>query len=356
MSPTAEPARQSTGDLPAVLVGSQIAPSDTSDDLSDLTRRLASASLSHTFERSKPSLEIQHRETVTSDPAGVVPNSPTSASALVCTRKGPDGKPDVYLVDTRAAIAELVRFLVDRADNAGPAAPSLLYIDIEGVDLGRQGSVSIIQLYMPPVTDVYLVDVHVLGSDAFDTPAPASASASTCPHTLRSILESPAIHKVFYDLRADNDALHAHYRIALPASGAGVHDLQLMEIATRSPGYDRNNPYVNGLAKSIKADAGLTYAERLAFEAIKARGLELFRPDRGGSFEVFNKRPMPDAVVDYCAGDVVLLRRLYASYSRRMSKVWESRVEAEVARRIAMGKQPNWCSRNRANAKKPAGW
>lgn len=48
--------------------------------------------------------------------------------------------------------------------------------------------------------------------------------------SLQSILESPKTPKVFFDVRTDSDALFAQFGIKL----AGIIDLQLMELASRS--------------------------------------------------------------------------------------------------------------------------
>lgn len=44
-----------------------------------------------------------------------------------------------------------------------------LAIDLEGNDLGRQGTLSLIQIYPENGKTVWLVDVTVLGKKAFDT-------------------------------------------------------------------------------------------------------------------------------------------------------------------------------------------
>lgn len=50
-----------------------------------------------------------------------------------------------------------------------PNLPSL-YLDLEGVSLGRHGFISIIiSLYVAPKKKTYLVDVHVLGASALSS-------------------------------------------------------------------------------------------------------------------------------------------------------------------------------------------
>jgi exonuclease 3'-5' domain-containing protein 1 len=105
------------------------------------------------------------------------------------------------LVDTRTAIASLVTSLSDL-----PTHPPSLYVDIEGINLSRHGSISILQIHVHPTNETYLVDVHTLKDEAFST----SASNG---HTLKSILESEEIPKAFFDIRNDSDALYSLYGI-----------------------------------------------------------------------------------------------------------------------------------------------
>lgn len=100
-------------------------------------------------------------------------------------------------------------------------------------------------------------------------------------------------------MRNDSDALYSHFGIKL----AGVQDLQLMELATRS--FPRRR--VNGLARCIENDAPMTAAERQRWKATKQKGVDLFAPERGGSYEVFNVRPLAEDIIQYCVEDVRLL-------------------------------------------------
>ncbi|GKZ52037.1 hypothetical protein AbraIFM66951_009920, partial [Aspergillus brasiliensis] len=85
----------------------------------------------------------------------------------------------------------------------------------------------------------FLVDIHTLGTKAFDHATPDGT-------TLRSTLESPSIPKVLFDVRNDSAALFHQYHVEL----AGVHNLQVMELGTRShPG-----KFLTGLGKCISWD------------------------------------------------------------------------------------------------------
>lgn len=222
--------------------------------------------------------------------------------------------PPSGLIDSPSDMARVM----DAMDNL-PTTPPSLYLDLEGTNLSRQGSISILQIRIAPKDKTYLIDIHNLGEQAFSTPGRNGRD-------LRTVLEDSAIPKVFFDVRHDSDALHAHFHVKL----AGVQDLQLVELATRA--FSRR--YVKGLSKCIENDLSLSYVESRAFQAVKELGLDLFAPERGGSYEVFKTRPMSDVIVKYCMQDVRYLPRLWSRYDLLMSSAWRVRVEAETKERI----------------------
>jgi exonuclease 3'-5' domain-containing protein 1 len=219
-----------------------------------------------------------------------------------------------HFIDSCFAIAELVDSLVDLGGNT----PSL-YIDLEGVNLSRQGTISILQLLNLPQKRTYLIDVHALGSNAFSI-------AGTNGQTLKMIFESETIPKVFFDVRNDSDALYYHFGISL----AGVHDIQVMEFAARRV----KGKFVSGLSKCIEKDLVLTFAERKIWLAAKEKGLNLFDPKRGGSYELLNTRPLSEDLCLYCAQDVQYLPRLWSGYFSKLSPNMLARVKTVAADRV----------------------
>jgi len=242
----------------------------------------------------------------------------------------------VSLVDTSATLSKVIDTLIDL-----PTRPPSLYVDLEGVRLSRQGTISILQLYILPQDRTYLIDIHVLGEEAFLT-------ASNKGHTLKAILESEAIPKVFFDVRNDSDALYSHFQINL----AGIHDVQLMELATRT--FSRR--LVNGLSKCIEREAPMTIAEKLAWKAAKEKGLKLFAPERGGSYQVFNIRPLPEEIREYCVQDVQFLPKLWTNYDRKMTITWREKVEKAVKERVTLSQGQDYNGHGRHMALAPAGW
>ena len=92
------------------------------------------------------------------------------------------------VIDTDAALREFL----DQIDDC-PIVPPSLYFDLEGIRLGRTGSISIISVYVQPLNKVYLVDVFILGERAFHVTNHNNTS-------LKTILEAPSILKVFFDV------------------------------------------------------------------------------------------------------------------------------------------------------------
>ena len=208
-----------------------------------------------------------------------------------------------------------------------PTDPPSLYVDIEGIKLCRYGSISIIAVYNLPGNRVYLVDVFTLQGTAFDT-------ANTSGVTFRSILESNQIPKVFFDVRNDSDALNAHFHVRL----RGVRDVQLMEAASRQGPKTR----LAGLANCVRLSAQLDEKEKEHWEAVKQTGIRLFAPENGGSYEVFNMRPLSPEIVEYCAQDVRYLPMLYEIYAGRLSKGWRERVNDETNYRLLESWHPSY--------------
>ncbi len=241
------------------------------------------------------------------------------------------------ILDTIAAISSMV----DELSGLPSTLPSL-YIDLEGVNLSRHGTISILQIHIRTTGQNYLVDVMTLGEAAFLTPG-----THTC-NTLKAILESPSIPKVFFDVRQDSDALYSHYGINL----AGIQDLQLMEIATRA----RRKSFLCGLKKCVERDMPMTVTERHSWMKAKDEGLQLFAPGKGGSYEVFNQRPLPEKIRIYCIQDVHYLPRLWDLYNRKLTPRWRARVQDATEDRVVQSQAENFNGEGKHMTLPPEGW
>ena len=227
--------------------------------------------------------------------------------------------------------------LVDRIAAAEPKP--LIFVDLEGIDLSRHGSIAIMQVLVPPSPDVHLVDVSTLEADAFNATGRDGSSLS-------SLLEDETVAKVFFDVRNDSDALNSLFGIKLQ----GVIDLQLLEFATRRV----RGRFLKGLAKCISEDARLGWREHSEWEQVKQTGQRLFAPEKGGSYEVFLERPLSDSLLRYCAQDVSLMPKLLSVYGARLTREQAWKVHAEALERIALSQSPDFNGKGRHMAVGPS--
>ena len=237
------------------------------------------------------------------------------------------------LIDTSSEVASLIDSISDL-----PTHPPSLYIDLEGANLGRHGTISILQLYVLPTNQTHLIDIHSLKEAAFTTPGSNG-------QTLKGILESSTIPKAFFDIRNDSDALYSHFSIKL----ACIQDIQLMELATRS----FSKRCVSGLAKCMEKECTMTPRERQTWLANKAIGVRLFLPTHGGSYEVFNRRPLSEEIIKYCVQDVQFLPRLWQHYSSKLSPSWNAKVEKATRDRVLLSQSPTFNGKGRHMALGP---
>jgi exonuclease 3'-5' domain-containing protein 1 len=243
---------------------------------------------------------------------------------------------EAQMIDSLSA---LKTFLDDLPDCTG-SVPSL-YIDLEGNNLSRNGTLSLITILVEPRHTVHLVDITGLGNQAFQI-------AGSDHRTLRSILESEEIVKVFFDIRNDSDALFGLYDIRV----SGIEDLQLMELASRN----FSKRHVNGLAKCIERDSTLPFAEKREWKSSKERGRKLFDPSLGGGYAVFDERPLSTEIQTYCVQDVIHMPTLREIYRAKLCDAWWRKIEMETAARIELSQGKSFNGKGMHMAAGPASW
>ncbi|KIW22036.1 uncharacterized protein PV07_12563 [Cladophialophora immunda] len=236
-----------------------------------------------------------------------------------------------FVVDDEVKLDALLALITKRV---GADQDQLMFVDLEGVNLGRSGTIAIMQLLIPPSPVVYLVDVYRLGAKAFRLTTADGTS-------LQTVLESPNTLKVFFDIRNDSDALYAHFGVNV----AGIIDLQVIEYATRNP----RGQYVNGLAKCIEKDLPPIPGWSLA----KASGRRLFAPEEGGKYEVFLERPLSDEILKYCEQDVMLMPQLLAVYGGKLQAGPAAQLQGIVDERIRLSKTDTFNGKGRHMAVGP---
>ena len=180
-----------------------------------------------------------------------------------------------------------------------------LYLGLEGDSHDRTGTISIFQLYVEPLNEVYLFDISALGVAAFAT----STNEALC---LKNVLQDGNIKKAFFDPRQDSAVLYTSYGIKLQ----GVIDVQVMHCAVTDP-----TKCVLSFQKCV-AELPFKDEELQAVKKVKDKGHSLYKDDDGA---VFDERPLPLKLLQYCIEDVVLLAVLYKQCERKMTpNLWHN--------------------------------
>lgn len=206
--------------------------------------------------------------------------------------------PNGGLVDTLDALKSLTAHLL--------AAKTEIAVDFEGVDLCRDGELCLVQISDGETT--WLVDVHVLGRAAFDEDGGG----------LRELFESTAVMKVGYDGRADADALFHLFGTRLKH----FYDVQIASCMRQDAEQDHKDRFVHGLKRAMEAHLTCDRARGRELARIKDEGRKLFAPEKGGSYDVWKERPMPEALARYATSDVSLLLE--------MKKAWQKYSPVEI--------------------------
>jgi len=239
---------------------------------------------------------------------------------------------EVEWIDNPAAL----KVFIDSIDK-----DSLLYVDLEGNNLSRRGTLSLVTIMVEPRHTVHLVDVTTLGKEAFTL-------LGTGGIALQDILEAKEVTKIFFDIRNDSDALFSLFGVRV----GGIEDLQLMELGTRAS----NRKLVQGLAKSIERDAKLSKADIKAWKEVKDAGKKLFAPELGGSYAVFDQRPLSAEVLQYSVQDVIHMPALRETYLGRLSQEWKDKVDVETVARIAESQSAGYDGQSREKVGGPKAW
>ncbi|KAK5134115.1 hypothetical protein LTR08_006890 [Meristemomyces frigidus] len=317
----------------------------------------------------------------------------------------PMPEPTIDLVDGLDKVASMVDHIINLQDPK-VSAP-LLYVDCEGVNLGRNGTVTLMPCYVPLANVVYVVDIQELGAGAFTTPG-------TGTHlTFKDILEGNTVKKALFDCRCDSDALFFHYNVRL----GGVTDVQLMDLATR-----RNETRVAGLKSCMGRRLNLPEDVKEECQMIQRWGGYAFKQGvevadqlleddkrvmiatnkwpsdrcvldvmtdkvaRGEAMAAVNIRPIPQMMEKYIVNDVVLLPALYQHYVAhqffteewlggsenshspalqnclggcdyfRCPREWMHRVEEETERRLSLSRSPDFVGNEVAMNAVPQEW
>ena len=80
----------------------------------------------------------------------------------------------------------------------------------------------------------------------------------------------------------------------------------------------------------------------------------MFSPEKGGSYTIFDQRPLDPRMIEYCAQDVALMFQLEAEMRRKIQgKGWEQRILLGSANRVAESKSSSYSGQGRHRAIAP---
>jgi hypothetical protein len=298
------------------------------------------------------------------------------------------------MVDPQEALVDLLILMAGAFETTNAAAD--LSVDLEGYRLGRDGTISLVQIFVHATNVVYLVHVAVLGAAAFSTPASVTTGIfKGMSLTLKTVLESSAVTKLFCDCRSDSDAIYHINGVKL----AGVVDVQLWGVATRSSSKERakvkslSHAFTQRMKRDISEaaikwwslvkDAGaMTHggesydeAERWYVESggklpleestkrqdsVRSQDLESGNKSPNNGKDAFAQSLLRPLMQAYAVNDVRVLPVILEHYTikhRFWNTEWQVRVRTECENRIEEGISPSFkaCFTSERNAS-PAGW
>jgi exonuclease 3'-5' domain-containing protein 1 len=88
----------------------------------------------------------------------------------------------------------------------------------------------------------------------------------------------------------------------------------------------------------------------------KNLGRRLFAPELGGTYAVFDSRPLATEIKDYCAQDVAFMPLLLAKYCGKLCDKRLAQVEVETAARIRLSQTSDFNGKGKHMALAPVHW
>lgn len=204
--------------------------------------------------------------------------------------------PRSSFVDSPASVEQLLNNLSALTKLRQP-----LYVDCKFTTFKGKNRISLLILSALPQNHVYIIDVHSLGEATFTV-------TGTDGQTLRTILESATLPKVFYDVGFKAFMLRHQFGIHLQC----VEDIQVMNWASLPALPDFS--FLEALRQCIIRDNHIQPSKKREWYGIYHAARNLYSPVNGGSSEVFNERPLNEIISAYCAQCLEYLPRFRYSY------------------------------------------
>ncbi|KAF8744820.1 3'-5' exonuclease, partial [Rhizoctonia solani] len=238
-----------------------------------------------------------------------------------------------------------------------------LFIGMHGIRVSRNGRLCILDIYVPALEAIFMIDITVLDHLAFSTSSLPPKAGSRRGLTLKDIFESPEIPKVFYDVRTSADNLFNAFDISVQ----GVIDLQVHELVGSPSGVEEisQSSCQSGLTLffyprlSIMNDIRPSEAVQQQWTDWISSGQKCISPELGGNLRAWDERPLRQELVNYCMADVIYLPRLLQVYESKLSNKpleWRKKIEHEVQARLKLAEDFSFDSYGRHMARAPADW
>jgi len=224
----------------------------------------------------------------------------------------------INLIDSFGGLMEMLLH-IEKLRSYNATYETSFAVDFEGkassTGWNRYGELCLMQLTISDRPNhTFVLDIHRLGKRAFTLQAPGGTS-------IKGVLENEHIRKVWWDCRSDIDVLWNHFEI-FPK---GIFDLQLGEVACRrSVGIEVR--FVLGLQKALMQSPALEPEQKSFAETIDQLGKNLYEPNYGGDYNVFQNRPLNPIILIYAAHDTRYQLVLYDQYMAAIGPQWVLRV------------------------------
>ena len=165
---------------------------------------------------------------------------------------------------------------------------SVFAFDLEGVNLGRDGQVTLLQIAVNESV-VFCFDLLLLGPTLLG------------PDFLGPIFVSPHLIKLCFDCRVDGDVLKSHFGLGLQC----IYDIQILYTMLFQAKGDR---FLKGLRHVLQHSGIITCRTQLHHVlSAKTKIKALMATDT----QLFKARPLSAELLQYCTADVIFLLRMY---------------------------------------------
>eukprot|EP01133_Synstelium_polycarpum_P000435 gene435-518_t len=173
--------------------------------------------------------------------------------------------------------------------------------DLEGVEMGKQGQVALVQLALMNGT-VFLFDICALGQAAFTG-------------GLKETLESRTVLKIVHDCRRDSEILYHRHSVNLDH----VYDVQIAHALLQKKEHGNVPIRRFGLQELTHLYAPREFSARCVDIKYKAR--EQFTMNG----ELWSQRPLPPLLIDYASLDVILLHPIYNTIHPQLQRPFDKK-------------------------------